>query len=578
MKDAISLLCSYNSINFIKSLKEKINNKENAIINEDYLSVIEKSYINDDILDDFVVVLLNFIWPNEQGRSKSSVLKRFIKHVLKYSNATASIYVCAIYYLYNLKDNNRYKNLLQRIQLEIENTKQEQGFLNNYNIHERCCPSCGAYISCYKSETIVCKCRLFLTSLILASKFGQDKNYSNKAWSKISRFSVENINYNERFFLNLIDYKLFINMESYRSFASLLSSHIVSDENQRKKLKCQELLNLSKVNTVGISNVQEWKKYMEKKNLLAKKLKKLEAIRQAKLQIMKTQIQMKNNSPSIYDNVTSNIQKLSPCETNYASSDSSSDLESTNIDVHSNIYMKNKMINQQIDGRKPTDLSEISPISPTYLPCTNINANNVVNVNNNNNIPTTQQLPLSSIPTVQRKNSQDKLTVESFSSFVKFYSCINEKFSTCSESVIKSTDSYKILEYALTLVCKKRVQDAINILNHLINGTVDICKEILSLALKGHVKTALIYIYLLTPNEINFYNTHIKNPSLKSLTPNEVLSIVSILINCVQKSTKNTEIKKDLLGNLGSQPKVNISSNQNVLLKFIQNINCSLNH
>jgi len=51
MKDAISLLYSYNSVNFIKNLKEKINNKENATINENYLSIIEKSYINDDILD-----------------------------------------------------------------------------------------------------------------------------------------------------------------------------------------------------------------------------------------------------------------------------------------------------------------------------------------------------------------------------------------------------------------------------------------------------------------------------------------------------------------------------------------------
>jgi len=576
MKDAISILCSHNSNNFIKNLKEKINNKENAIINEDYLSIIEKSYNNDDILDGIVVDLLNFIWPNEQEKSRNFVLKKFIKHVIKYSNVTTSIYICAIYYLLNLKDNSRYNNLLQRIQLEIENTKQEQGFINNCNIHERCCSSCGAYISCYKSETIVCKCRLFLTSLILASKFGQDKNYSNKAWSKISRFSVENINYNERFFLNLIDYKLFINMKSFHNLASLLSSHIASVENQRKKLKYQELLNLSKVNTVGINNAQEWKKYIEKKNLLAKKLRQLEAIKQAKLKIMKTQIQAKNNNPSIYDNVTSNIQKLSPCETNYASGDTSSDLESTNISVQSDVFIKNEIINQQNDSHKPTDLSEISPISPTYLPCTNINANSIVNVNN---IPTTQQMPLlSSIPTVQEKNSQDKLTVESFSSFVKFYSCINEKFSSCSESVIKSTDSYKILEYALSLVCKKRIQDALSILNFIIYGTVDICKEILSLALKGHIKTALIYIYLLTPNEINFYNTHIKNPSLKSLTPNDVLSIVSKLINCVQKSTKNTEIKKDLLGNLASQPQVNILSNQNVLLKFIQNINCSLSH
>jgi len=51
MKDAISVLQTLNSINFIKNIKEKINNQENATINEDYLAIIEKSYINDDILD-----------------------------------------------------------------------------------------------------------------------------------------------------------------------------------------------------------------------------------------------------------------------------------------------------------------------------------------------------------------------------------------------------------------------------------------------------------------------------------------------------------------------------------------------
>jgi len=566
MKDAISVLQTLNSINFIKNIKEKINNQENATINEDYLAIIEKSYINDDILDEIVVALLNVIWTNEQDKSRNYTLKKFIKHVLKYSNATTSIYICAIYYLLNLKDNSRYNNLLQRIQLEIENTKQEQGFINNCNINERCCPTCGAYISCYKSETIVCKCRLFLTSLILASKFGQDKNYSNRAWSKISRFPVENINYNERFFLNLIEYRLFINLESYRKFSTLLSNQIINVEEQIKKLKNQKLLKLSKVNTGNVNTVQEWKKSIESKAIESNAVRNgLKQIRQRK-QI--EAIKAKLKAQFIYDKVTSNIQKLSPSDSSYKSVNK--------INVYSGVFIKNEFVNQQNESHKPTDISEISPISPTYLPSTNINANNIANVNTT---PNSQQMSLlPSVPTVQEKNNKEKLTIESFSSFVKFYSCINEKFSSCSESVIKSTDSYKILEFALSLVCKKRVQDALNILNNLIYGTDGICKEILLLALKGQIKTALIYIYLLTPNEINYYNTHIKNPSLKSLTHNDVLSIVSKLINCVKKSTKNTEIKKDLLGNLSSKPQVNISSNQNVLLKFIQNINCSLSH
>jgi len=601
--DSLQIIRSYNTLNFIKNLKDKTNNIENAKINRDYLAYIEKNIHNEDVLDDIVVALLNFIWPSEQERIRNYALKRFIKHVLKFSNATISIYISSIYYLLNLKDNRRYNNLLQRIQLEIENTRQEQGFITNSNIYERCCSSCGAYISCYKSETVVCKCRLFLTSLILASKFGQDKNYSNKAWSKISRFSVENINYNERFFLNLIDYKLYISLETYQSFASLISNHIVNIESKKRKMKCQELLNMSKISTVDINTAQEWKKYLEKKSLLSKKLKQLEAIKQAKLKLMKSQT-LKSNSFSL--SVSSNTQNLSPIDANNISTNLSNEVQHINlgkniqklspIDNQTGAYVKTETVKQNVTINKPTDIAAISPISPSDLPY--VNASNFNVSSNVNYTPESQNLNAfnlnnlnNSMQELKEINSQqhfitqmeqaksNQLTIENFSSFMNFYSCINNKFSTSPETLIKSTDSYKILNFAISLACSKRVNDALKVLNHIIYGTIDICKEILSLALKGHVKTALIYIYLLTPNEIQYYNTNLKAPHLKTLTSNDVLSVVSILLNCVQrKSIQNNEIKNDLLQNLSSQNQVNISSTQNVLLKFINNINCSLSH
>jgi len=595
--DSLQLIRSYNTINFIKKLKDKANNVENTKINRDYLAYIEKNVHNEDILDDIVVALLNFIWPSEQERIRNHALKRFIKHVLKFSNATISIYISSIYYLLNLKDNKRYNNLLQRIQLEIENTKQEQGFINNGNIHERCCSSCGAYISCYKNETVVCKCRLFLTSLILASKFGQDKNYSNKAWSKISRFSVENINYNERFFLNLIDYKLYISLETYQSFASLISNHIVNIESQKRKMKCQELLNMS---TIDVKTTQEWKKYYEKQSLLYKKLRQLMAIKQAKLKLMKRQ-SLKSDSFSL--SISNNTQNLSPVDVNSIPTNEVQNTTLPNniqklspIDNQIGSYVNTETIKQNDTINKPTDIAAISPISPSDISYANVNNNNINISSNINYTPESQKLPVLNLnyPMQETKeiNSQqqhfiaqmeqhksNQLTIENFSSFMSFYSCINNKFSTSPETLIKSTDSYKILNYAITLACSKRVNDALKILNHIIYGTVDICKEILSLALKGHVKTALIYIYLLTPNEIQYFNTNLKAPHLKTLTSNDVLSVVSILLNCVQrKSIQNNEIKNDLLQNLGSQNQVNISSTQNVLLKFINNINCSLSH
>jgi len=49
--DSLHLIRSYNTLNFIKNLKEKANNIENAKINRDCLAYIEKNGHNEDILD-----------------------------------------------------------------------------------------------------------------------------------------------------------------------------------------------------------------------------------------------------------------------------------------------------------------------------------------------------------------------------------------------------------------------------------------------------------------------------------------------------------------------------------------------
>jgi len=632
--DTLALIRSYHTYNFIKNLKSRISSIETENINNEYLKAIENIFTCDDVLDDIVIALLNYIWPTHQEGIRNNKLKRFIKHVLKVSNSNKIIYISSIYYLLNLKDNSKYNNLLQRIQQEIENTKQEQGFLSN-SIYERCCPCCGAYISCYKSESIVCKCRLFLTSLILASKFGQDKNYSTKAWSKISSFTVENINYNERFFLNLIDYKLYISVETFSSFISLISNHVISMESQKKKMKCQELMNLNKLNIVS-NNTQEYKKL-----LLIKKLKQLEILKQAKAKSIKRQLlQSKSNiqQQSLFINTSinnlsslSNLQKLSPVESDNNNNNELINkihyLSPTSSDNHSPTNVQTITITDNIEGNNNNNennsrnnIVAISPISPSDQPFANTNINSNADINNdkNSNIYTNYILnnktdnhynsinnTMSKVfnmyngknysdqqnqgqikiekkiqPNVdaQKINSgSEQLTLSIFSSFINFYNCISSKLSSADESFLKSTKSYKILSCALSLACSKRVQDSLHILNHTICSTMDICKDILSLALKGHKKTALIYINLLTPSEIQFYNNNLRASNLKSLTPDDVLSVVSILLNCVQKkSTQPTDIINDLLANLSNQNQINISKTQNLLLTFIQNINYSL--
>ncbi|KAK4995069.1 hypothetical protein LTR28_000651 [Elasticomyces elasticus] len=51
---------------------------------------------------------------------------------------------------------------------------------------------------------------MFLAALILASKYLQDRNFSAKAWSKMSGLKVCEINLNEMAFLRTVDWKLHI--------------------------------------------------------------------------------------------------------------------------------------------------------------------------------------------------------------------------------------------------------------------------------------------------------------------------------------------------------------------------------
>lgn len=59
-------------------------------------------------------------------------------------------------------------------------------------------------------RALQCGRRMFLAALILASKYLQDRNYSAKAWSKMSGLKVAEINLNERAFLEAVSWKLHI--------------------------------------------------------------------------------------------------------------------------------------------------------------------------------------------------------------------------------------------------------------------------------------------------------------------------------------------------------------------------------
>lgn len=64
--------------------------------------------------------------------------------------------------------------------------------------------------SCQSVRALMCGRRMFLAALILASKYLQDRNYSAKAWSRMSGLKIAEINTNERIFLEKINWRLHV--------------------------------------------------------------------------------------------------------------------------------------------------------------------------------------------------------------------------------------------------------------------------------------------------------------------------------------------------------------------------------
>lgn len=73
-----------------------------------------------------------------------------------------------------------------------------------------------------QKSPLLCGRRMFLAALISASKYLQDRNYSNKAWSKISGLEIGEINVNERAFLGLIGWELHLKADDFKRWTDRL--------------------------------------------------------------------------------------------------------------------------------------------------------------------------------------------------------------------------------------------------------------------------------------------------------------------------------------------------------------------
>ena len=145
--------------------------------------------------------MVEVIWPlsvvtcRNEGSSGRGVLplRTYIEETLRRSRTSYSTLQVALYYLVLIKP-----------YVPKSDFTQEQR------------------VDCPASRALMCGRRMFLAALILASKYLQDRNYSAKAWSKMSGLKVPEININERTFLKKISWKLHIRDPIFKRWTEIV--------------------------------------------------------------------------------------------------------------------------------------------------------------------------------------------------------------------------------------------------------------------------------------------------------------------------------------------------------------------
>jgi hypothetical protein len=146
--------------------------------------------------------IVETIWPLSAAASRSDAatgskgvlpLRTFIQETLRRSRTSYSTLQVALYYLIKIKPH-----------VPTHDFTKEQ-------------PRDHSLL-----RAMQCGRRMFLAALILASKYLQDRNYSARAWSKISGLNTLEINQNELMFLKAVGWRLHIDEATFQRWTDLV--------------------------------------------------------------------------------------------------------------------------------------------------------------------------------------------------------------------------------------------------------------------------------------------------------------------------------------------------------------------
>lgn len=153
-----------------------------------------------ECLVDSATQMVEVIWPlsvphcpGDVARSGVLPLRTFIQETLRRSRTSFSTLQVALYYLILIKSHVPGYDFTME---QLDDTSS--------------------------SRALQCGRRMFLAALILASKYLQDRNYSARAWSRISGLKTEEINTNEMAFLHAVAWKLHVPEALFEKWQDIL--------------------------------------------------------------------------------------------------------------------------------------------------------------------------------------------------------------------------------------------------------------------------------------------------------------------------------------------------------------------
>ncbi|TQV93070.1 hypothetical protein V2A60_003619 [Cordyceps javanica] len=153
-----------------------------------------------DSLVDSSTQIVEAIWPLSSAACRSELgskavlpLRTFIQETLRRSRTSYSTLQVALYYLILIKP------YVPKYNFTMEQPDDR-----------------------HADRALQCGRRMFLAALILASKYLQDRNYSARAWSKISGLNTNEINQNEISFLLAVNWKLHIADDVFQRWTEIV--------------------------------------------------------------------------------------------------------------------------------------------------------------------------------------------------------------------------------------------------------------------------------------------------------------------------------------------------------------------